>query len=77
MIIRTTKHGLAIICIAMGVLCLIIPKGWDDAPLAKIIVAGFFIGMGYLGGTVSATHVPNGVQHMGTSVVGDRARSVS
>ena len=49
MIIRTTKQGLAIICIAMGVLCLIIPKGWDDAPLAKIIVAGFFIGMGYLG----------------------------
>ena len=62
MIIRTTKQGLAIICIAMGVLCLIIPKGWDDAPLAKIIVAGFFIGWALSEyGTVSATHVHTGV----------------
>jgi hypothetical protein len=41
-----TMGGFAVLLLAMGVLTLLIPQGWDTAPLAKIGVAGFFIGIG-------------------------------
>lgn len=49
MLIRTDKKGLAIAFICMGVLVLLIPKGWDEAPLLKLGGAAFIIGMGVLG----------------------------
>jgi hypothetical protein len=49
MIIRTNKQGLALASIVMGILALVIPEGWDTAPLAKLRMAAFFLGMGWLG----------------------------
>jgi len=48
MFIYTSRKSYGIVCIIMGVLVLVLPKGWDDHPMNKLFWAAFFIGIGWL-----------------------------